>query len=86
MEKTLLKAKRLKISLICTPNWRGSEREGGDIWGKEESLHERIEGLVESEMNRKFYKGIRRNNLLRPSYHQRAKEAMRGKYKYKVIV
>ena len=85
MEKTLLEAKQLKISLICTSNWRGSEREGGDIREKEETLHERIEGLVESEMNRKFYKGIRRNNL-RPSYHQRAKETMRGKYKYKVIV
>ena len=28
------------------------------------------------KMNRKFYKEIRRNNL-RPSYHQRAKDAMR---------
>ena len=29
-------------------------------------------------MNRKFYKGIRRNNL-RSSYHLKAKEVMRGK-------
>ena len=43
---------------------------------------EGIEGPVgrENEMNRKFYKEIGRSNL-RPSYHLRAKEAMRGNYK-----
>jgi len=48
---------------------------------------ERIEGLVgrENKMNRKFYKVVRRSNL-RPSYHLRAKDAMRGNYKYRVKI
>ena len=37
------------------------------------------------KMNRKFYKVARGNNL-RPSYHPRAKDAMRGNHKYRVKI
>lgn len=85
MEKTPLEAKRLKIPLICTPSITGMNESIKVMDEKLASYRKDCEGIEgpvgrENEMNRKFYKGIGQSNL-RPSYHLRAKEAMRGNYK-----